>query len=106
MIAKIRLITNADAVETAYEELANWMQLRPEDRKGYRRPKIPKCKYDYTPLAMDISGIKFAYIEGDVIQLRDPFNGDLVPIKNEPHVWEEISGRLDNKSIGGFGQKK
>ena len=104
MIAKIRLIINAAEIEDAYERLEQYNDLDPDERKGIRRPSIPKYKYRYTPIAVDPLGIKLAYQEGDVIQLKHTDSGEWLPLKNEPKVWDEISSHLNNVKVRGFGK--
>ena len=103
MIAKIRLITNADEIEKAYEMLDEWNGLLPEERQG-RKPKIPKMKVRYAPFQCHCDGIRIACQENDVIQLKHADSGEWLPIKNEPQVWEEISSFLNNKKVKGFGK--
>jgi len=105
MIAKIRLITNVEAVEQAYIELEQFNELDPDERKGKRKPKIPKVKYSYNPIVIDPNGVKLAYQEGDVIQLKHSDSADWLPLKNEPAVWAEISKHLGDVKVRGFGEK-
>ena len=102
MIAEIRLIVNSEAIEKAYMELREFSQLSAEERKGLRKPRIPKEKYSYTPMVIEPAGIKLAYLEGDVIQLKHSDSPEWLPLKNEPHVWAEISGHLNDIKVEGF----
>ena len=106
MIAKLRLIQNASAIEDAYVELGEYIQMSGEERKGIRKPRIPKPKYTYAPMALDPCGVRLAYQEGDVIQLKHSDSPDWLPIKNEPQVWAEIQSQLSNVKISGFLKRK
>jgi hypothetical protein len=109
MIAKLRLITNATKIEEAYEALERWYEVEPEqdepDERG-RKPRIPKPKFDYAPMLMDPNGVKIAYQEGDVIQVKHSDSADWLPIKNEAAIWNEIQKQLCSPKVGGFGEKK
>lgn len=102
MIAKIRLIVNAEDVEAAYERLEQYNDLDPDERKGIRKPRVPKVKYRYSPVVIETLGIKLAYQEDDVIQIKHSDSADWLPIKNEPKVWDEISRQLGNIKVKGF----
>jgi hypothetical protein len=106
MIAKIRLITNASAIEDAYMALEQFNGLGADERRGLRKPRIPKSKYHYTPMAIEPAGIKLAFLDGDIIQMKHSDNPDWIPLKNEPGVWSEIQGQLNNVKVGGFGKNK
>lgn len=106
MIAKLRLIQNSSAIEDAYVELGAYVQMSGDERRGIRKPRIPKPKYAYAPIALDIQGVKMAYQEGDIIQLKHAESADWLPIKNEPGVWNEIQSQLNNVKIQGFQKRK
>ena len=109
MIAQLRLITNATKIEEAYEALERWYNAEPmgdePDERG-PKPRIPKPKFDYAPMLMEPTGLKIAYQEGDVIQVKHSDSADWLPIKNEAAVWNEIQKQLCSTKVGGFGEKK
>ena len=106
MIAKLRLIKNASQIEDAYMALDHYNQLSGEERRGIRKPKIPKPQFEFTPFVLDPRGIKMAWQDGDIIQLKHDDAGDPLPIKNEPKVWDEIQAQLNSVTISGFARKK
>ena len=106
MIAKLRLIKNASDIEDAYMALDHYNGLSGEERKGIRKPKIPKPQFEFTPFVLDPMGIRMAWQDGDIIQLKHADSGDPLPIKNEPKVWDEIQAQLNNVTISGFRGKK
>jgi len=106
MIAKLRLIQNSSAIEDAYMALGEYNQMSGEERKGIRKPRIPRPKYTYAPLALDPCGVRIAYQEGEVIQLKHSDSPDWLPIKNEPQIWHEIQAQLCNVKVEGFNKKK
>jgi hypothetical protein len=106
MIAKIRLISNASAIEDAYMALEQFNGLSAEERRGLRKPRIPKPKIIYNPIAIEPMGIKLAYVEGETIQLKHSDSPDWLPLKNEPQIWEQIQTQLSSVKIGGFTKNK
>ena len=106
MIAKLRLIKNASQIEDAYMALDHYNGLSGEERRGIRKPKIPKPQFEFTPFVLDPLGIRMAWQDGDIIQLKHADSGDPLPIKNEPKVWDEIQAQLNNVTISGFRGKK
>lgn len=106
MIAKLRLITNASQIEDVYMALEEFNKMSGEDRRGIRKPRIPKMKIAFTPIVIEPAGIKLAYQEQELIYLKHSDNPDWLPLKNEPHVWDEIQGQLNNVKVGGFGKNK
>jgi hypothetical protein len=105
MIAKLRLITNASQIEDAYMAREQFDGLSCDERKGLRRPRIPKQKISFTPMVIDTVGVKLAFQDGDIIQMKHADSPDWLPLKNEPHVWEQIQNQLNNRTISGFTKK-
>lgn len=102
MIAKLRLITNSSQIEDAYMALEAFNGLSGEERKGIRKPRIPKQKTSFTPMVIEPMGVKLAFLDGDIIQMKHADSPDWLPLKNEPHVWEQIQNQLNNRTISGF----
>lgn len=102
MLAELRLIQNASAIEDAYAALDGWNQMSKEERQGLRKPRIPKARFSYAPLALDPSGVRLAWQEKDVIQLKHSDNPDWLPLKNEPKVWDEIVSQLNGIKVKGY----
>jgi hypothetical protein len=106
MIAKLRLITNISQIEDAYAAREQFDGLTGDERKGLRRPRIPKSKISFAPMVIEPAGVKLAYIEGDIIQMKHADSNEWLPLKNEPHVWGEIQNQLNKVKVGGFGENK
>jgi len=97
MIAKIRLVTNADEIDAAYARQEN----------STRKVKIPKAVFTDNPITLDAKGIKIAYIsESGDINIRHSDYADWIALKNEPDVWSEICEATNVKKVGGFLSKK
>jgi hypothetical protein len=102
MIAKLRLITNASQIEDAYMAREQFDGLSCDERKGLRRPRIPKMRIEFTPIVIEPAGIKLAYQEEDLIHLKHSDSTEWLPLKNEKHVWEQIQNQLNSTKITGF----
>jgi len=105
MIAKLRLITNSSQIEDAYAALEAFNGLSGEERRGIRKPRIPKQKITFTPMVIEPMGVKLAFFDGDVIQMKHADSPDWLPLKNEQHVWEQIQAQLNSTKISGFTKK-
>jgi hypothetical protein len=105
MIAKLRLITNSSQIEDAYSALDAFLAMSGEERKGIRRPRIPKQKVAFTPMVIEPMGVKLAFLDGDVIQMKHADSAEWLPLKNEAHVWEQIQNQLNSTKITGFVKK-